>query len=121
MSFILVPKNGPDVQVNGWNWRPTLLLISRAGLVSEEEYERMGANGCGGKVDQAKALRIAEVVQAQVGKMKTGERMRADLTVTSLPQPVDLRSDPNELYSATYDWLCRFSDFCRRSGGFDVV
>ena len=121
MSFILVPKNGADVQVNGWNWRPTLLLISRAGLVSDEEYERMGANGCGGMVDAAKALRIAEIIQAQVDKMKTGARMRADFTVTRLTQPVDLRSDPNELYSASYDWLCRFRDFCRTSGGFEVV
>lgn len=121
MSFILVPKNGPHVQVNGWNWRPTLLLISRAGLLSDEEYERMGANGCGGKVDAAMALRIAEIIQGQVGKMKSGERMRADFTVTSLQQPLDLRSDPNELYSASYDWLCRFCDFCRTSDGFKVV
>ena len=91
MSFILVPKNGSDVQVKGWNWRPTLLLISRAGLLSDEEYERMGANGCGGKVNAARALRIADIIQAQVAQMNAEDRMRADLTVTSLPQ---LRSIP---------------------------
>ncbi len=121
MSFILVPKKGRDVQINGWNWRPTLLLISRAGLLSEEQYERMGANGCGGAVDADQCLRIAQIIHAQVEKMHHGDRMRADLTVTSAPQPLDLRSDPNDLYSVSYDWLCRFRDFCPTSQGFEFV
>jgi hypothetical protein len=43
MSFILVPKHGDDVQVNAWNWRPTLELLLREGLISEELHDRMGA------------------------------------------------------------------------------
>ena len=41
MTFILTPKQGEDVQVNGWNWRPTLELIRAEGLLTEENYERM--------------------------------------------------------------------------------
>ncbi len=121
MSFILVPKAGSDLVINGWNWRPTLMLLSGAGLLSTEEFERMGANGCGGCADAAKTARFAEVIDAQLKKMKSGERMRADLSVTASPQPLDLKSDPNELYSASFDWLLRFRDFCRASGGFEVV
>ena len=121
MSFILVPNVGSDVVINGWNWRPTLILLNRAGLLSDEEYERMGANGCGGCADAEKAKQFADVIDAQLKGMKEGERMRADLSVTAAPQPLDLKSDPNELYSACFDWLVRFRDFCRSSGGFEVV
>ena len=121
MSFILVPKVGNDVQINGWNWRPTLALLHAAGLLSEEEFERMGANGCGGVADSQKAARIVAVLDAQLAKMKKGDRMRDDLTVTALPKSVDLKSDANDLYSASFEWLCRFRDFCETSGGFKVV
>jgi hypothetical protein len=61
MSFILVAKQGSEVQVNGWNWRPTLELLVREHLL-----------------------------------------------------------DRDDLYSATYEWLVTFRDFCRQSDGFDV-
>jgi hypothetical protein len=35
MSFILIPTHGEDVQVNAWNWRPTLLLLRDANLIDE--------------------------------------------------------------------------------------
>ncbi len=43
MTFILVPEQGEDVQVNAWNWRPTLELLRAEGLLTEENYERMAA------------------------------------------------------------------------------
>ena len=36
MTFILVPNNGDDVQVNGWNWRPTVELLRAAGQLDDE-------------------------------------------------------------------------------------
>ena len=48
MGFILVPNSGEDIQVSGWDWRPTLELLRHAGLLEGEAYERMGAQGCGG-------------------------------------------------------------------------
>ena len=121
MSFILVPQRGSDLCINGWNWRPTLLLISRAGILSDEEYERLGANGCGGRVDSKKAAQIATVIEAQLSAMKPGERMRADLSIVPTAQPTDLRSDSNELYSASYNWLRQFRDFCLSCDGFEVL
>ena len=128
MSFILVPKRGDDIQINGWNWRPTLELLLREGLISEELHERMGAQGAGGEVDEELAGRIAEAVERRLEVMKPGERMLADLTVTERAKPEfsfgpGSRSeeiDVNELYSATYQWLTDFAAFCRRAGGFEV-
>ena len=129
MSFILVPMRGDDVQVNAWNWRPTLALLLRESLISQELYERMGAQGAGGEVDAGLAERIAEAIDQRLKEMKPGMRMRADLSVTKRPKskwiiephtrPDDL--DANDIYSATYEWLEEFAEFCRRSGGFEVL
>jgi hypothetical protein len=129
MSFILVPSHGEELQVNAWNWRPTLELLLAADVISEEDHERMGANGSGGKVDAEQASRIAEAVVHRLGTMNAGERMLANLSVSKEPKklsefgpgvnPDDI--DENELYSTTYEWLERFSKFCRSSGGFKVL
>ena len=129
MSFILVPKRGDDVQINGWNWRPTLEFLLRSGLIDEDLYERMGAQGAGGEVDAELADHIAEAVERILKVMRPGERMLADLTVTRKPKskwtitpetrPDEL--DTNDMYSATYEWLAEFASFCRRSGGFEVL
>jgi hypothetical protein len=128
MTFILVPERGEDVQINAWNWRPTLELLLAAGLISEEQHERMGAQGAGGSVDAEQAGRIAEVIAAKLSDMKSGERLLADLTITSEPKtkwyitpetkPGDIAV--NDAYSASYEWLSKFAEFCKRSGGFEV-
>jgi hypothetical protein len=129
MSFVLVSKRGEEVQVNGWNWRPTLELLRREELISQENYERMGAQGAGGQVDAELACRVADVVEHFLMAMKPGERMLSDLTVTAKPKvkliltpttkPDDI--DAVDIYSASYEWLGKFVDFCRRSGGFEVL
>jgi hypothetical protein len=118
MSFILVPNQGcREIKINGWNWRPTLVLIRSRGLIDQDMFERMGTNGCEGRVDAITADRISKVIEAQLNEMKPGERMLLDLSVTSDPKP-----DPSPgIYSAEYKWLRIFAHFCRRSGGFLVL
>lgn len=62
MTFILVPVQGEDLQVNAWNWRPTLELLFAAGVITEIEHTLLGCHGCGAKVDSKKAAQIANVV-----------------------------------------------------------
>ena len=102
MSFILVPSQGEDLQVNAWNWRPILALLFAAGVITKQDHDLMGSQGCGGRVDANKAARIADVVTRKVNGMNPGERM---LTV----------------YSTTFEWLETFAKFCRSSGGFEVM
>jgi hypothetical protein len=129
MTFILVPKSGEDLQINAWNWRPTLELLREAKLITEEQYEGMGAQGAGGVVDAESAKAIANFVEGKLAEMKSEDRMRADLTVTSEPKALRVftpngsnsgEADLNDTYSATYERLVTFADFCRRSGGFEV-
>src|SRR5262245_16571478 len=127
VSFILVSHRG-DLKVNAWNWRPTLEVLLAESVVTREQYERLGAHGCGGRVEAQTADRIADVIDRRLTGMKPGDRVLADLTVTSRKKvPVVLSPshpvesiDVNDLYSASYDWLVEFRDFCRQSGGFEV-
>jgi hypothetical protein len=128
MTFILVPSEGEDLQVNAWNWRPTLELLFAANVITEEDHERMGAHGSAGKVDAEKASRIADAVLHKLLSMNAGERMLANLSVSKEPKKLAEFSgvnaddiDENELYSTTYEWLEQFSKFCRSSGGFEVM
>jgi hypothetical protein len=124
-----MPKLGEDLQVNGWNWRPTLELLLAAGVITEQDHEVMGCHGCGGKVDQEKAERIADVVVAKLSSMNPGERMLANLGVSSEPKKLAVFDpslntndiDINELYSTTFEWLDTFAKFCRSSNGFKVM
>jgi hypothetical protein len=60
--------------------------------------------------------------------MAPGQRLRADLTVTNEPKRIKVFTpgmkvkdvDAVEIYSATYEWLAMFRDFCRTSAGFKV-
>ena len=127
MSFILVSKRG-DLQVNAWNWRPTLELLMAENVVTREQYERLGAQGCGGRVDADTANHIADAIERRLVStaMQPSERMLADLTITSdrRPPTVFLPNGESEwyddIYSASYDWLVTLRDFCRQSGGFEV-
>jgi len=129
MSFILVPSEGEDLQVNAWNWRPTLELLFAAGVITEEDHGLLGCQGCGGRVTAEKAGRIADAVISKLNSMNPGQRMLADLSVSSEPKKLAVFSpnindediDNNELYSTTFEWLDTFVKFCRSSGGFAVM
>ena len=128
VSFILIPKHGEDIKVNGWNWRPTIVLLLRANLIDEQQHELLGSNGSGGAVNSKTAVEIADFMDQHLAKMSPGQRLRGDLTITSEPQKRAVFTpnsrvedfDAVELYSATYEWLVMFRDFCRTSQGFKV-
>lgn len=128
MAVILVPTSGEDLMINWWNWRPTVALLVRAGILpAGEREERCLANACGGELSAAEALRAAEHIEGLVAAMKPGQRILFDGEVTE--KPIDYSkpiSEWNEAdrwnnYSAQYEVLKRFAAYCRRSGGFQVL
>ena len=126
MSFILVPVNGEDLVVNAWNWRPTLELLFAAGVITEDDHEVLGCQGCGATVNEENARRIADAVTRKLENMNPGQRMLADLSVSSEAKQRAVFNngkdvDANELYSTTFEWLHTFVKFCERSGGFRVI
>jgi hypothetical protein len=128
MSFILIPKHGEDLKINAWNWQPTLLLLRYANLIDENSYELMGANGSDGQVDAETSGRIADFLEQKLQSMQPGQRIRDDLSLTDKPKKLTVFTpgvkvedvDAKEIYSASYEWLIMFRDFCRTSRGFKV-
>jgi hypothetical protein len=88
----------------------------------------MGCNGCSGGVNSEIANTIAYFLDEQLKHMTPGQRLRADLTATNEPKRMVIFTpgmkvediDAAEIYSATYEWLVIFRDFCRTSAGFKV-
>jgi hypothetical protein len=128
MTFILIPNQGEDVQINAWNWRPTIEFLRVENVITSEHAELLTCHGTEARVDADLANRMAGAIENRLLIMKPGERLRADLTVTAAPKPLAVFGpgtnpddiDANELYSATHEWLVTFRDFCRRSHGFLV-
>jgi hypothetical protein len=128
MSFILIPKAGEEIQVNAWNWRPTLELLRDAGIIDEDLFERTGTHGHKAEVDATTASRIADFVEILLRGMKPEQRVLADLTVTDRrkkrmiikPESQMDQIDAIDVYSASYEWLAEFRDFSKASGGFEV-
>lgn len=98
-------------------------------MITEEDHELLGCQGCGGRVTAEKAGQIADAVVRKLDSMNTGQRMLADLSVSSEPRKLAMFSpnindediDNNELYSTTFEWLDTFVKFCRSSEGFKVI
>jgi hypothetical protein len=125
MSFILVPEHGEDLQINAWNWRPTVAFLHAERVIDAETSEAMCIHGMG-KVSADLARRIAVAIDRKLQGMEPGQRFRVDLSVTSDAKKIVHfeKSDPidaNDLYSAKYELLVEFKAFCERCGGFRVV
>ena len=122
MSFVLEPKHGEDIQINAWNWVPTLLILDRNDILPFDQLERMRCNGSGGSVTAEEAVRIATFLDDFLKGLQPGERVLWDGTVTIEPDTNELFHDePTRNYSAKVAWLNKFRDFCRTSEGFDVL
>jgi hypothetical protein len=129
MSFILadLADDQHDIQINGWNWRPTVALLVEAGILpTGERAEDCLAQGCGGYFTKEEATRTAEFLKGVVASMKPGERVMFDGSIRDKPKNYDLpitewdEQEAWDHYSASYEWLQMFIDFCSRSGGFKV-
>lgn len=114
--------------INAWNWRPILELLFAAGVITEDGHERLGVQGIGAKVDEAKAVLIADAVMRRLSSMNPRERVLANLSISKEPKKYavftpDMKEediDSNELYSTTYEVLEMFASFCSGSKGFEV-
>ena len=104
MTFILVPDKGEDGQVNAWNWRPILELLRAEKIITDRDYELLGLNGCGSRVDSDLARRIGDAIENKLSTMRPGDRIRADLTVTNrprVPQVFAPHGNPDDIDAAS--------------------
>lgn len=125
MTFILVPLGhdvSDGVQVNAWDWRPTVELLRRGGLLDGETLDRMSAQGAGGRVDAEQARQIADYLDGFLADLRPSQRVLLDGRITDEPRTYELdEEDFTHNYSATYEWLDHFRQFCHDSKGFKVL
>jgi hypothetical protein len=120
VGVILIAANGDDVAVNWWNWRPTVDLLVREGVVTRQEGEQLCTNGVGARLGAAGAVRAADVVQEIVDQMPGDGRLRRN---GSVARDASERHDmpvADRWYGAKRTWLATFSEFARTSNGFLV-
>lgn len=119
VGVILEPiNNTPDLQVNWWNWRPTVAILVRAGVVHDDLAERLNVGIGAADITDAQAIAIADAIDAQLASVPEGHRVLLEGEVTDQgPARLTLPAE-YDWYGAERDWLLRFVEFCRRSGGF---
>jgi hypothetical protein len=120
MSIILESSDGHDLQVNAWNWGVLHYLVKRAGLFSEDDWDPKRSNG-GGELDQSQVVALANLLEATVlPRLRDGERMFFDGTVTDVPDDGTFYRDEAEMwknYSLRHDVLVSIIAFLRSTNG----
>jgi hypothetical protein len=126
MSFTLIDTGSENFELtaNVWTWKAALEVIKSFDVIGEGAIRQMTYNATGVSVSLEDAHAIgARVRDELLPKMNMKGRIYADLSITDAPDDKTLHRDEDEQwknYSASYDWLKDFSDFCLRSKGFRV-
>ena len=126
MSFTLLDLGSENFEFNAnvWNWKAVLEVIKSFDIVSEGKIKQMNYNGTGVKLEKDETHLIGEKIRNEIlPKLEPNKRIFADLSRTDAPDDGTLYKDEDEQwknYSANYDWLKEFSEFCLKSKGFQV-
>lgn len=126
MGFVItdLADDNKVLFVNFWNWRPTVELIKRMGVVDSDRAELLHMQCAGTAVSESEARKIAQGLRSDVlTALHGGDRVRLDLSVTSEPDVGVFHrgADFDRNYSASLDWLTRFAQFCSECRGFSVL
>ena len=126
MSFTLMDLSSENFELGAsvWNWKPTLEIIKRFDIVSEGKIRQMEYAATGVKIELEDAHDIGRKIQETIlPKLEPNKRMFMDGSITDAPDDGTIYRDEDEKwknYSADYEWLKEFSDFCLKSKGFQV-
>jgi hypothetical protein len=126
MSFTLMDLGSENFELGAsvWNWKPTLEIIKRFDIISEGKIRQMEYAATGVKIDLEDAHDIGRKIQETIlPKLEPNKRMFMDGSITDAPDDGTIYRDEDEKwknYSANYEWLKEFSDFCLKSKGFQV-
>lgn len=126
MSFTLMDQSSEnfEFQANVWHWKTALEIIKSFDILSESKIKQMSYNATGVKLEKDDAHLIGEKIRDEIlPKLAPNKRIFADLSITDAPDDGTLYRDDDEQwknYSADYQWLKDFSDFCLKSKGFQV-
>jgi|SRR5215831_8293277 len=112
------------VFVNFWNWRPTVEVLRRAGLLDEKRLAELHLQCAGTRVTKDEARTIAHHLREEVlpGLPQTA-RILLDGSVTTAPDEGTFYRSPEHFhknYGAIRSWLEEFVSFCETCDGFEL-
>ena len=126
MSFTLMDLGSENFELsaNVWTWKPTVEIIKSLDILSDGKLRQMEYNATGVKIELNDAHEIGEKIRDMfLPKLEPNKRIFMDLSITDAPDDKTLHRDQDEQwknYSASYEWLKDFSEFCLKSKGFLV-
>lgn len=126
MSFTLLDLSSEkfEFRANIWNWKTALEIIKSFDIISESDVRQMNYNATGVKLETEDVRQIGLRIRDEIlPQLEPNKRIYADLSITDKPDDGTLYKDNDEQwknYSADYDWLKEFSEFCLKSKGFQV-
>ena len=126
MSFTLLDMSAENYEfrANVWNWKTALEIIKDFDILSEGKIKQMTYTATGVKVESEEAHLIGSKIRDVIlPKLEPNKRIFADLSITDEPDDGTLYKDSDDQwknYSADYQWLKEFSEFCLKSKGFQV-
>jgi hypothetical protein len=126
MSFTLMDLSSENFEfrANVWNWKAALEIIKSFDVIGEGKLRQMSYTATGVSISNEEAQIIGEKIRQDIlPKLAPNKRMFADLTITDQPDDGTIYKDEDEQwknYSADYEWLDEFSQFCLKSKGFQV-
>lgn len=126
MSFTLLDLGAENFEfrANVWNWKTAVEIIKDFDILSESKIKQMNYTATGVKLEKEEAHEIGEKIRKEIlPKLEPDKRIFADLSITDVKDDGTLYKDEDEQwknYSADYQWLKEFSEFCLKSKGFQV-
>ena len=126
MSFTLLDSGSENFEfrANVWNWRTAVEIIKSFDILSGGTVRQMEYNATGVKLEKDEAHLIGEKIRDEIlPKLQPDKRIFSDLSISDAKDDGTLYKDQDEQwknYSADYDWLKDFSEFCLKSKGFQV-
>jgi hypothetical protein len=110
--------------VNFWNWRPTVEVLRRAGLLDAKRLDELHEQFSGTRVTKDEARAIARHLREKVLRNlpHTG-RILLDGSITTAPDDGTFHKSPeysHKNYGAIRSWLEEFASFCETCDGFEL-
>lgn len=126
MSFTLTDMSSENFEFRSsvWNWKAVLEVIKSLNIISEGKIREMSSNATGVKVFDEEAKLIGEKIREQIlPKLEPNKRIFLNLSISDKPDDGTIYKDKDEEwqnYSADYNYLDEFAEFCFKSKGFQV-
>lgn len=120
MSVHLDTADGRSMRVNVWNWGVLHHQVELAGLFPDEVWAPKRFNG-GGELDAEQVQELASFLERKLlPKLRAGERMFFDGSVTDVPDDGTLYREESERwknYSLSHAVLVEVIDLLKSAGG----